>query len=55
MNAVDPGYVALAIQKACHKLLFSESHRRESCSGENKGGHTRKYPENSFDDKSKRC
>lgn len=58
MKAVEPGYVALAIQKACHRLLFSWSRGREKAIGEmrrGKGGNTRKYPENSFADKSNRC
>lgn len=58
MNAVDPGYVALAIQKACHRLRLSQSRIRKTYLGEKRGGgdgHTRKYPSNSFVDKSNRC
>jgi len=58
MSAVEPGYVALAIQKACEGMLLSQSRIWERVVGgleDGEDGHTRKYPSNSCADKSNRC
>lgn len=64
MNAVEPGYVALAIQKAYHGLVLSQIRRLEKVlwgEGPGRMGRmggmdiTRKYPSNSLEDKSSRC
>lgn len=63
MKAVEPGYVALATQKACHGLVLSQAALAgwKRCLGENGLGRvgrmdiTRKYPSNSLEDKSSRC